>query len=279
VAGVAGGAETMTWLQIMVLALVQGLTEFLPVSSSAHLVLVSQLLGWPDQGLPLDVAVHLGTLLAVLGYFRRELWAMLAAWGQWAPAQQPQAAQQRQLGLLLLAASVPVLLAGWLAYELVAHWLRDVRIIAWATIIFGLLLWLADRYAPRRLTLQDMTLGSGLLIGLAQVLALVPGTSRSGITMTVGRLLGFDAVSAARFSFLLSIPVIGVAGAHGVWRLVGDGVASDAAWQAFALAVAFAALAGWLCIAVFLSLLQRLGLTPFIIYRLLLGVVLLLIFY
>lgn len=262
----------MTWLQIVVLSIVQGLTEFLPVSSSAHLILVSQLMQWPDQGLALDVAVHLGTLFSVLIYFRQELHAMVSAW--W-PGAAPAAAEQRRLGLALLLGSIPAMLAGWLAYDFIATWLRDARIIALATIVFGLVLWLADRFAPRHRTLQDMRLHQGVMIGLAQVLALVPGTSRSGITMTMGRLLGFDADSAARFSFLLSIPIIAAAGGNGIWRLMaGEGAL---AWQPFALAVAFSALAGLLCISLFLLLLQRVGLTPFIIYRLLLGVVLLLL--
>lgn len=263
----------MTWLQIVVLAVVQGLTEFLPVSSSAHLILVSHLTGWPDQGLSLDVAVHLGTLLAVLFYFRVDLYGLLAAWLPGAGGRNaPVLAQQRRLGLVLLVASIPVLLIGWLAYDLVAHWLRDLRVIAVATVVFGLALWLVDRLAPRVRDLQDINFGNGVLIGLAQVLALVPGTSRSGITITMGRLLGFNADSAARFSFLLSIPVIAAAGANGVWKLVfTDGGVS---WQPFLVAVLLAALAGWLCIAAFLALLGRVGLTPFILYRLMLGVVL-----
>ena len=263
----------MTWLQIVVLAVVQGLTEFLPVSSSAHLILVSHLTGWPDQGLSLDVAVHLGTLLAVLFYFRVDLYGLLAAWLPGAGGRNaPVLAQQRRLGLVLLVASIPVVLVGWLAYDLVAHWLRDLRVIAVATVVFGLALWLVDRLAPRVRDLQDINFGNGVLIGLAQVLALVPGTSRSGITITMGRLLGFNADSAARFSFLLSIPVIAAAGAQwcagGWWSPM-----AVFAWQPFLVAVLLAALAGWLCIAAFLALLGRVGLTPFIIYRLLLGVV------
>lgn len=263
----------MTWLQLVVLAIVQGLTEFLPVSSSAHLILVSRGLNWPDQGLVLDVAVHLGTLLAVIVYFRSELVAMASAWLERGNSDSPEAVFQRRLGLILALSSLPVLVVGFMAYGLVEHWLRDVRVIASATLFFGLVLWLADRFAPSKLNLVDMSFSRGLLIGLAQVLALVPGTSRSGITLTMARGLGFDAHSAARFSFLLSIPVIAVAGFHGIWVLVGEG--SSVAWQQFSLAVVCAAISGWLCIAAFLALLKRLGLTPFIIYRLLLGVVLL----
>ncbi len=257
----------MTLLQIIVLALVQGITEFLPISSSAHLILVSYLFDWPDQGLVLDAAVHLGTLFAVIFYFRHELGEMLMAWLR--PDGSDRSVYMKRLGGLVIIASIPVLLIGWLAYDLVAAWLRDVRVIAVATLLFGVLLWWADARFPGADKLDRMTLRSALLIGLAQVLALVPGTSRSGITITAGRWMGFSAGAAARFSFLLSIPVIGIAGAHGIYQMVSE--RTPVAWQEFAAATLFAALAGWVCIAAFLALLKRVGLTPFIIYRLVLG--------
>lgn len=259
----------MTLLQIIVLSLVQGLTEFLPVSSSAHLILGSQVFNWPDQGLVFDVATHLGTLLAVLVYFRRDLVQMITPWLKPLKGEE----NIRKLGLTLLIASIPAIVAGGLLYGLVESSLRDIRVIAFTTLGFGLLLWWADVRFSRHKGLQDMNLKSGILIGLAQVLALVPGTSRSGITITAGRMLGFDAGSAARFSFLLSIPVIAAAGGFGMLRLLVSGSPTD--WLQFGLAVVFSALAGWACIATFLALLQRVGLLPFVIYRLALGVALL----
>lgn len=261
----------MSLLQIIVLALVQGLTEFLPVSSSAHLILISWLNGWPDQGLVLDVAVHLGTLVAVILYFRTTLTEMVCAWLQ--PARAQELAMERRLGLQVALASIPVLVIGLLAYELVAGWLRDVRVIACATIGFGLLLWLADWMARSDRDLADLRLPGALLIGLAQVLALIPGASRSGVTMMMGRALGLNTDAAARFSFLLSIPVIGAAGLHGLWQVVRGN--SQVEWLDFFLAAAFSALAGWACIAAFLAILRRLGLLPFIIYRLCFGLALL----
>jgi len=151
--------------------------------------------------------------------------------------------------------------------------LRDTRIIAITTLVFGLLLWWADARFARGKVLQDMNMKSGILIGLAQMLALIPGTSRSGITITMGRMLGFDADGAARFSFLLSIPVIAAAGAYGVLKMLLHDAAIN--WLQFGLAIVLSALAGWLCIAAFLALLKRVGLVPFVIYRLMLGVVLL----
>ena len=257
----------MSLTQILVLALVQGLTEFLPVSSSAHLILGSWLLGWPDQGLVIDVAIHFGTLFAVLIYFRHDLREMLVAWtGDYSGEQH---SEKRQLSKLIVYASIPVLLAGAVLHAWVESNLRDVRVIAVTTVVFGLLLWFADARFSRARSIADMRLKPALLIGLAQVLALIPGTSRSGVTMMMGRMLGFSATASARFSFLLAIPVLGAAGVYGVMRMLSSGSSPD--WGMFFLAVITAAIAGLVCIKVFLALLEKLGLLPFIIYRLLLG--------
>jgi len=259
----------MTLIQIIVLSLIQGLTEFLPVSSSAHLILGSRFFGWPDQGLVFDVATHLGTLLAVLLYFRKDIRDLIASWF----GERKENEASRNLGLTLMFASIPAIVAGALLHGWVEEGLRNIRVIACATIGFGLLLWWADARFERSRLLTDMSLKHGLMIGLAQMLALVPGTSRSGITITMGRLLGFSADAAARFSFLLSIPIISAAGGYGVLRMVLNDAHIE--WMQFVLAVALSALAGWLCIAAFLALLKRVGLVPFVIYRLALGAVLL----
>ena len=259
----------MTLIQIIVLSLIQGLTEFLPVSSSAHLILGSKVFDWPDQGLVFDVATHLGTLLAVLVYFRKDLWRMVQPWLDHSRGDE----QSKKLGLILIVASIPAIIAGGLLHGWVESALRDTRVIALTTIGFGFLLWWADARFARNRVLAEMNMKFGVLIGLAQMLALVPGTSRSGITITMGRMLGFDADSAARFSFLLSIPIIAAAGGYGVLRMLMHDAPID--WFQFALAIVLSALAGWLCIAAFLALLQRVGLLPFVIYRLMLGVVLL----
>jgi undecaprenyl-diphosphatase len=258
----------MTLIQIIVLALIQGLTEFLPVSSSAHLILGSEVLGWPDQGLVFDVATHLGTLLAVLVYFRRELAEIFRSWFRGGGRQQDEF--HRRLGGYLVIASIPALLVGYLAHDLVELYLRDVRVIAWTTVGFGLLLWLADVVGPKGGDLGGMKLKGALLIGLAQVLALVPGTSRSGITITAGRFLGLSPDAAARFSFLLAIPVVAAAGGFGALRVATGDAGID--WSEFMLAFIFAGLAGWVCITAFLALLKRVGLLPFVLYRLVLGV-------
>jgi undecaprenyl-diphosphatase len=263
----------MPLIHIIVLSLVQGLTEFLPVSSSAHLILASRAFGWQDQGLIFDVATHLGTLLAVLVYFRHELSAMLLACAR--PLVDETSRQHRSMVWFLAVASVPALVVGALGYDLVEHFLRDVRVIAISTISFGLILWWAEVVGGRQRDLGAMNLPSALLIGLAQAVALVPGVSRSGITITAGRWLGFSADAAARFSFLLAIPVIAAAGSFGALRVAEGQAQID--WSQFGMAVAFAAMAGWFCIAAFLAVLSRIGLLPFVLYRLLLGLALLLL--
>jgi undecaprenyl-diphosphatase len=253
------------------LALIQGLTEFLPVSSSAHLILGSKAFGWPDQGLVFDVATHLGTLIAVLVYFRHELVEMARAW--LGPVRNDEDRRHRAMVVYLAIASVPALLIGFLAHDLVEFHLRDVRIIAWTTIGFGLVLWLADAVGSKQRSIGEINLKSALIIGLAQALALIPGASRSGVTITAGRFLGFSPDAAARFSFLLAIPVVAAAGGFGILRVATGETHID--WGQFMLALVIAALAGWVCIAAFLALLRRVGLMPFVVYRLLLGLMLL----
>lgn len=260
----------MTLLQIAILALIQGLTEFLPISSSAHLILGSRVFSWPDQGLVFDVATHAGTLLAVLVYFRKNIAEMVAAWTVSAETQTQR--EQRAMGKYLLFASLPVIVVGVLAHGRVEAYLRDVNVIAATTLVFGALLWFADARFSRSRILADMRLKPALVIGVAQVLALIPGVSRSGITITAGRMLGFSADASARFSFLVAIPVIAAAGIYGFLRMLFDDAELD--WSGFVLAVLFSALAGWICITAFLALLKRIGLFPFVVYRLALGVVL-----
>lgn len=260
----------MSLIQILILAVIQGLTEFLPVSSSAHLILGGKAFGWADQGLVFDVATHLGTLFAVLYYFRADLLGMARSCVT--PGGGETARRDRAMAGYIIVASIPALLVGYFAHDLVEAYLRDIRVIAATTIVFGLLLWVADRFGAMEKGLDRVGLRAAVAIGLAQVLALVPGTSRSGITITAGRFLGFTPDAAARFSFLISIPVIAAAGAYGMLSVATGDAPID--WGQFALALVFSALAGWVCIAAFLALLKRVGLLPFVIYRLLLGILL-----
>jgi undecaprenyl-diphosphatase len=267
---------SVPFIQSIVLAAVQGITEFLPVSSSGHLILVPKLTGWPDQGLAIDVAVHVGTLLAVMLYFWRDIGritgALLLAGGQ--------IANQRPLdpefGLLvkLIVATLPVVVAGyWVNEYLSDDILRSVKIIGWTTLGFGLLLYFADKTNMTIRRLEHITNGGALVIGCFQVLALIPGTSRAGITMTAARFLGVECQDAARFSLLLSIPVIIAAGSLKGWELFrsGNQMLINDALTVGGLAFGFALLA----IALLMLWLKRASFTPFVVYRVLLGAALL----
>lgn len=258
----------MDLVQIITLALVQGLTEFLPISSSAHLILVPLLTGWPDQGLAFDVAVHVGTLAAVVLYFHRELQTMTREWAGSLGGRglTPEA----RLAWAVLLGTVPVGLAGLLAKEVIETQLRSPLVIAAATIGFGLLLWWADVRGRGRRVEHSLGWGDALLIGAAQALALIPGTSRSGITMTAGLALGLTRQAAARFSFLLSIPVIALAGGLETLDLLSS--PGQAHWWVLVLGSLLSGLSAYLCIVWFLRLLERIGLWPFAVYRLVLGV-------
>ncbi len=261
-------------IQTLSLAIVQGLTEFLPISSSAHLILVPVVAGWPDQGLAFDVAVHLGTLTAVVFYFRAELVAMAGAWASSLIHRRSTA--ESRFAWAVIWGTVPVGLAGLLFKDWIELELRSPLVIAAATISFGLLLWGADRWGRRRRDEHSVGWKDVLVIGCAQALALIPGTSRSGATMTAGLMLGLTRSAAARFSFLLSIPVTALAGSLETVDLLQQSDPVD--WFSLALGASTAAVSAYLCIHFFLQLLERIGMLPFVIYRLALGGLLVLIF-
>ncbi len=260
----------MSLIEIIVLGLIQGLTEFLPVSSSAHLILPSYLLGWADQGLAFDIAVHTGTLLAVLGYFYKDIQQLFLA--GIAPLRGRACTADTKLAWSLLLASLPIALAGYLLHDFIATWARNPWIIATTTITFGLLLWRADQQQGSR-TLTDLRWRDALLIGCAQVLALVPGTSRSGITITAALFLNFTRHQAARYSFLLAIPAIIMATGYESFTLLGQGV-EHVDWLTLGFGAMIAFICALACIHFFLQWITRIGMLPFVIYRLLLGVVL-----
>ena len=258
----------MDIVQIVVLAIVQGLTEFLPISSSAHLILVPLLLQWPDQGLVFDVAVHLGSLIAVLIYFRSELIEMTIAWtgslfkGESSPSS--------RLAWWVILGTIPAVVVGLLGKDIIETELRSPWVIAITTIVFGLLLWFADTRKSKFRSEYHLKLPDVLVIGFFQAIALIPGTSRSGITMTAGLLLGLGREAAARFSFLLSIPIILASATFQVLDLLKSSLAID--WNALVLALILSALSAGLCIHLFLKLIEKVGMLPFVAYRLILGV-------
>lgn len=280
----------LDYLQTAVLALIQGLTEFLPISSSGHLLLPSMLLGWPDQGLAFDVAFHSGSLLAVIWYFRRELARMIVG-GLGHGIRHGLGHEEGRLFWLLLFATVPVGLAGLFLRDTVEIHARSVAVVATTSIVFGLLLGYADfsgrgfhetGHEPDRETRRGSdrkiaTIGwkTALLIGLAQMLALIPGTSRSGVTMTAALLCRLDRESAARFSFLLAIPVMLASGALEALDLIAE---PPPARQLLLLGfgTALSALVAWLSIHWFLRWIGRISFQPFVIYRVALGLFLLL---
>lgn len=255
---------------LLILALVQGLTEFLPISSSGHLVLTSRVLGWEDQGVIIDIAVHIGTLLAVMIYFWRDVARVVAGTLRLVTFR---GGPDARLAIMLLIATLPIVLAGFLAQDLVETAFRSVEIIAWATVGFALLLWLADRIGMTVQRLEHLGAFGALAIGAAQVLALIPGASRSGVTMTAARFLGMERGEAARFSLLLSIPTIvgaGVLKGVDVWRAGDIALGYD-----IAIAVALAFVAGIASIAAMMRWLRTSGFGPFIVYRIALGILLL----
>ena len=253
----------MDTLQLILLSLVQGLTEFLPVSSSAHLVLLSEFLGEEDQGIIFDVGVHFGTLLAALVYFRSDLKKMIINLGS-----HKLLSEENNLTTNLVIGVIPILLVGFLLRDFVNLHLRNSEVIAYATIIFGILLYTAQLRKGKE-NLDSVNYKQALIIGLFQCLALIPGTSRSGITITAGLFLGLSATAASRFSFLLAIPTIGAIALAELIRVSFIDITDNGTELSIALIISF--LVAYISIDMFLRLIDRIGFTPFVIYRLLLG--------
>lgn len=265
----------MEVMHAIVLAIVQGLSEFLPISSSGHLVLMPHLLGWSDQGLAFDVAVHVGTLFALVGYFRSEIAAMTRAWfgSLFGRGSSPDS----RLAWWVILGTVPVGIAGLAFGSWIEEMLRNPLFVAGTLTFFGLLMWAADHYGARERDEFSLGWRDALLIGCAQALALMPGTSRSGVTMTMARALGLSREAAARFSFLLAVPGIGMAGAWEGWQ-VATGPDTGLGWQAITAGVVVAAVTGYLCIHWLLRAIGRIGLAPFAIYRFALAAVIVALF-
>lgn len=272
----------MALLPIFILALVQGITEFLPISSSGHLILVHAIMGdetamgsaWQDHML-LDVAVHIGTLFSVIIYFHKDIEKMLG--GIKNIARKDVDSEGSQLMFNLIIGSIPVMIAGYTLHLWQPDWLLQVEIVAWTTLIFGVLLWFADRTPDTTRTVKDMGLKHAFIIGLMQAIALVPGTSRSGITMTAARFLGYSRAESAHFSLLLAILAISGAGVLSINELIKTGnmqISMD-----FIIAIALSFITGLAAITLMMKWLERATFTPFVIYRLILGSVLLIAIY
>ena len=255
-------------LQTLFLALLQGITEFLPISSSAHLILPSELGFWADQGLKFDIAVHLGSLAGVLAYFRGDCRAFAVS--GWRYLRHRQRDEQLDLLLKILLATVPIGVAGTVFYDIVQSRFRTLEFIAATTMGFGLLLWWAD---ARRGAGATLSWRNALVIGAAQMLALVPGTSRSGVVISAALLLGLSRTFAARVAFLMAIPAIAGA-AFLAWLAMPTNSESAAAPVDLAIGAVVAGASAWICVHYFIALVERTGMMPYAIYRLLLGLVL-----
>ncbi len=256
--------------QIIVLAIIQGITEFLPISSSGHLILVPALTGWPDQGLITDVMVHMGSFAAVLVYFRRDV-ALLAYGG--VDLLRGRVTDHGRMALYIFVATLPAVAFGvTLKTTGIIDTFRGPEIVAWNAIIFGIVMYIADRFGVHRKVMEDMKLSPAIIVGIAQAAAIIPGTSRSGITMSAARALGFTRPESARFSFLLGIPAIAGAGVLVLGEAFQNGAVISYDAVLTGVLTFFTALAA---IAFLMALVRRMSLLPFVIYRLLLGALLL----
>ena len=256
--------------QILLLALIQGITEFLPISSSGHLILAPAIFHWTDQGLLTDVMTHMGSLLAVIAYFWRDVISMLRGL---VDLVRLRLTANSRLVLYIVVGTIPIVIVGAiLKFTGLTDSLRSVTLVAINAIVFGILMYVADAWGLMRRRMEDMTWLPALIIGIGQAMALNPGTSRSGITMTAARALGFTRPEAARFSFLLSIPATAAAGL----LVIGDAIESNVpiTWDAI-LCGALTFLVALATIAFLMQMVRRMSLMPFVIYRLILGVVLL----
>lgn len=261
----------MTGLQIVVLAVVQGLTEFLPISSSGHLVLVPYLVEWTDQGLAFDVAVHFGSLVAVCVFFREDLLGLLRGTGQLLAGDYK--LPQANMALAIALGTIPAAIAGLMLASWIEANLRDPSVIVYTLSGYGILMALADRLGRSERIIADVRVRDAFMIGCAQALALVPGTSRSGVTITAARFMGFKRQDAARFSFLLSAPVILLATLYkGFELVVGD---APVPWRELALGAVVSAIVAYISIEFFMRFVSRIGLAPFAVYRLALAAVIL----
>ena len=264
----------MTPLQAVALGIIQGLSEFLPISSSAHLTLVPWLFGWEDPGLAFDVALHFGTLIAVLWYFRMEWLALIKAAFGIITSGRIETPEKRRV-IYLIVATIPGAIGGFLLQSRAESAFRSPQLIAIALIVMGLILWLVDKLVDQRRILGEMRWLDALLIGLSQVIALIPGVSRSGTTITTGRGLRFDRESAAEFSFLMSMPIIAAAVVlEGPKALHEGGLTNE-----LMSGVVASAISGWLAISILMRYVTRHSYGIFAFYRVALGLAVLGILY
>ena len=250
-------------VEILILAAIQGISEFLPVSSVAHLVLISKYYAFNNQNLLIDLCLHCGSLIAIIFYFRKDLLNFI---------------QNKAFLIKILIGTIPIIPAGYILYQtgLINH-LRSLEIIGWASLIFGILLYVSDKVKITKKIDTEFTNKSAIIIGIFQVLALIPGVSRAGITITSGRLLGFNRLDSAKISFFLSIPALAAASLFGIYNVYKEG-SSELNFLAI-IAVIFSFIFAYLTIVLFLNYIRKFSLSVFVIYRILLSLLLLFIVY
>ena len=261
----------MSWFEAVVLGVVQGLTEFLPISSSAHLRIVGEAFGWDDPGAAFTAITQIGTEIAVLLYFRRDIGRIIAAWVA-SLAGKRKGDPDARMGWLIIVGSIPIVVLGLLFQDRIETTLRDLRVVAIALVAFSLILYWADRVGAKRRELDQLTVGNGIAFGLAQAMALIPGVSRSGGTITMGLFLGYTRAAAARYSFLLAVPAVLGSGFFQAYEaLTGDVAGETVSWGPTIVATVIAFAVGLTVIAWLLRYLDRGSFTPFVVYRVVLG--------
>jgi undecaprenyl-diphosphatase len=266
------------WFEAVVLGLVQGLTEFLPISSSAHLRVVGELFGWGDPGAAFTAITQIGTEAAVLLYFRHDIARIVVAWLRSLRGRRDGAATDpdARMGWLIIVGSIPIVVLGLLLQDRIETTFRDLRIVATALVLFSLVLFWADRVGAKKRELDSLTVGHGVAFGLAQAMALIPGVSRSGGTITMGLFLGYSRAAAARYSFLLAVPAVLGSGFFQAYESLTGGLAEDPVdWGPTILATVLAFGVGLTVIAWLLRYLDRGSFTPFVVYRIVVGLVVL----
>ena len=268
--------KSLTFYHLLSLALIQGITEFLPISSSGHLILLPSFTNFPDQGLLIDVSVHVGTLLAVIIYFFRDSLSILKGFSDLATGNRHSV--PAQLTKFLIWATIPVIILGLiLKITDIIDLLRNIKVIGWTMIIFGVFLYLADHFSFSKKINLNYSIKEALIMGLWQSVALIPGTSRSGATITAARILGYKRKSAARIAMLMSIPTILASGSLeiiDVWHKVDFNHFNDAI-----IVICLSFIFAFLTLTIMMRLLNSISFTPYVIYRILLGVLLLAIAY
>lgn len=264
--------DPVSWFEALVLGIVQGLTEFLPISSSAHILIVSTLFGWGDPGAAFTAVTQLGTETAVLVYFRKDIWRILTTWTRSLYTPELRGNIDARMGWYVIIGTLPIGFFGFVFSDHIETAARNLWLVATVLILFGLVLGAADRYGRQDKTLDDLTARTGLIYGFGQALALIPGVSRSGATISTGRVLGFDRPSATRYAFLLAIPAVLVSGLYEATK-IGDDTSTSWGPTIFATVIAF--FIGYAVISWLIRYVSHGSFLPFVIYRVALGALLL----